>query len=480
MALNGNSYVALGIWLLCALSLGWQCRSQILRGLSLLWIPTATAAAVAIGVLYSGIWSVFDQPRVPAALLLWPYVALLLWYSWWRLGGNRPLALLRWDHVGALSAITSILADLALAQLTPAKEGHSWYLGGAGWRDALALGPPFVAAMFWTLTDCRSPLVFCSRSCRDAHRCLHQTPVAPQSLPSSRSQAIWQPVKSWGTAVCCAVALAALLPVLVFRSSTPLSDPATLELQHFASELARKHAISPPVVQFVASSVPALTTTTCSDERCTPTIQLGRAGLPSSILNDPKLLQATVAHEFGHVLQDATGRKFPILLLAAYFGLPVLVLLRLWVAPRAVFLLAGAIALVMVLGATLSESPQVVFHYLLGAGGVAGACLSYARRSIRPALLVASAALLHFGLGLVVGDRNAEREHDADLTAACSVSRAAIAEVLTILGQGRVPTVAQTVLDPFHPTIPARLARLTAFDASACASQAGLAPLDSQ
>lgn len=140
------------------------------RRLHLLDVPFAAVLAVAqvaaaIAVIPPGVDGLGPIP------LSWPFVTFIVGYGVWRIAGGPPLRDWPWYRFGMLSAVTIILADIGVGAVMPIAPGHAWTLGGAGLRDSLALLPPFLTLTFWGLLDCRSPMTFCSGTCRNANRC---------------------------------------------------------------------------------------------------------------------------------------------------------------------------------------------------------------------------------------------------------------------------------------------------------------------
>jgi len=108
---------------------------------------------------------------LPGYALLAPFMVFLAGYAVWRLAGGKPLARWPWYRFGFVSTAALLLADIGMAVLTPAAPGKVWQLGGACFRDALLLGPPFLVVVFYGLLDCHSSWVFCSRQCVRLGRC---------------------------------------------------------------------------------------------------------------------------------------------------------------------------------------------------------------------------------------------------------------------------------------------------------------------
>lgn len=103
--------------------------------------------------------------------LAWVFLLFMIGYGIWRVAGGQPLHGWPWPRFGFSVTLTIFLTDCAIGMVMPTEPGRAWILGGAGWRDALILLPPFLTGAFWLILDCRSPMVFCSKKCRTANAC---------------------------------------------------------------------------------------------------------------------------------------------------------------------------------------------------------------------------------------------------------------------------------------------------------------------
>lgn len=108
---------------------------------------------------------------LPGYALLAPFMIFLAGYATWRVAGGKPLARWPWYRFGLVCTVALLLADIGIAVITPVAPGKVWQLGGACFRDALLVGPPFLVVVFYGLLDCHSSWVFCNQKCVRLGRC---------------------------------------------------------------------------------------------------------------------------------------------------------------------------------------------------------------------------------------------------------------------------------------------------------------------
>ena len=149
------------------------CLTLCLRRRTLGWIdPLIVLGIVALQLAVARVQSVAEGAAGLAGYtLLAPIMLFLAGYAVWRLAGLKPLERWPWPRFGLVTTLALLITDIAIALTTPVALGKVWQLGGACFRDALVIGPPFVAMVFYWLLDCHSSLVFCSQKCVRIGRC---------------------------------------------------------------------------------------------------------------------------------------------------------------------------------------------------------------------------------------------------------------------------------------------------------------------
>lgn len=160
------SILAVPIYTIVCLYLCWKHRTIGWADLVIVLAITALQLFVLETTTVDG-----QAAGLPGYALLGPFMIFLAGYAIWRLAGQKPLSAWPWPRVGLVVTLTLLLTDIGVAMLTPVEPGKVWQLGGACWRDALFVGPPFVMMVYYWLLDCRSPLVFCSQKCVKLGRC---------------------------------------------------------------------------------------------------------------------------------------------------------------------------------------------------------------------------------------------------------------------------------------------------------------------
>ena len=409
-------------------------------------------------------------------MLCWPTLVFLLGYGAWRLSGKRPLQEWPWYRFGLLTTLQILMVDLLGALLIQPAPGKIWQLGGAGVLDALVLGPPVLTLAFYGLLDCRSLLVFCSRGCREAGRCLYGATEEDHSCSS----------KELPMSATKRVILAISLGLVVFvghagfcqketKAKNIVSVPLAITLNDFIVTTAEKYQIKPPALVSSGEDTIAFTRKTIDGSHVE--IILGsqfaeKEGLSENETN----ARAVIAHEFGHALLYAKDLGFPALLIIGFYIVTLATLLvaaptkkGMLLASALLFLILAAMSLISGKNThaaikTMCVGTAIIGFMIAWRWNTFPACRSACgihypgRYSILLSGLVASAI---FFLGLpLIGSFNTERELFADKIAACEVGQAPIVQVLELLHPVNRSSVEEWLLDPFHPASSLRLKSL--------------------
>lgn len=447
-------------------------------------------AALLLGLVAVVCWVGMAQPLkdggygVAGFTLIWPFLVFMAGYGIWRLAGGAPLRRWPWYRFGLLATLTVLLADLAKAFLdAPPAHSNVWVIGGAGLRDALVMGPPVLVAIFFGLLDCRSPLVFCSRKCRDQNRCRFRLDGKNPSSPEPPEVTVPQGRSAWWKRVflglLCAIAVLAAYTALPF--SVPTALPSGSDKQGLAEvalaegdRIARIYGIPTPHISLLQSPVAGLTKPPSSPGQPSA-IELGSPVQSFRFSEDLDLLRAVVAHEMGHAVQHARGEAFPTVLVFVLYVMSLAALpavLPTW-RGRLVWLVASLTALALLSGIPVLKLPaHAAIRWLLVLQALP-LLLMLAPRTRRVMLLLLAKAgghlpgvralatgaiggiALFFAMGAWFGSLNAARELMADKVAACEVGVGEIREALSLVygaSSGTSSGAGAILFDPFHPS----------------------------
>ncbi len=457
-------FVLIGLWLSVKNRLFGMLDVALLCGVSslqLIMLPLVTGT---------------DTNQLSIFILSWPIIAFMSGYGAWRLSGRRPLQNWPWYRFGLLITLLMLAVDIFAAFLIPPASGKIWQLGGAGMLDALVLGPPVLTLAFYGLLDCRSPLVFCSRGCRKAGRCLYGATEDDHSCSS----------KELPMSATKRVILAISLGLVVFvghagfcqketKAKNIIAVPLAITLNDFIVTTAEKYQIEPPAL--VSSGEDTIAFTRKTNDGSHVEIILGsqfaeKEGLSENEAN----ARAVIAHEFGHALLYARDLGFPALLIIGFYIVTLAALLVAAPTKKGMLLVSALLFLVLAAMSLISgKNTHAAIKTVCVGTAIIGFMIAWrwntfpacraacgihcpGRYSILLSGLVASAI---FFLGLpLIGSFNTERELFADKIAACEVGQAPIVQVLELLHPGNRSPVEEWLLDPFHPATSLRLKSL--------------------
>lgn len=458
------TYIAICLWL--------SVKSRTLVWWDALLIAGTALVQVALMPIIAGA----TTSHFGVFALSWPIIGFLSGYGAWRISGKRPLAGWTWYRVGLISSLLILAVDVASAFVIPPSAGKIWQLGGAGFYDALVLAPPLFMLTFYWLLDCRSPLVFCSKGCRDAKRCLYGIGDHAEQPPRIVAFSIWK-----------RIVMSTVLSTAVFfiytgfnqddaKPTNTLSASVTGPLRRFIVETSTKYKIPPPDLIQIGGPAIAFTRKTANGSGVE--ICLGDHFQSNrSLIDDPKIAKAIIAHELGHGILYARNQGFPPFLLLGTYILSLAALLcalptRRGTALGSLFILATLTAETVVLGIAPHAAIQeiILTASCFGVIGVLfckGMSLPFGSWGShfpgRIAFFAATcSAFSLFVLGMpAIGALNTDRELFADRVAACEAGVDQIADALGLIHpQNRHPFF-EMLLDPFHPTSGARLEALT-------------------
>lgn len=405
--------------------------------------------------------------------LSWPILGFLSGYATWRVSGLRPLRGWPWYRFGLVVALLLLYVDVASAFRIPPAPGRIWQLGGAGLLDTLVLGPPFFMLVFYGLLDCHSPLVFCSRRCRDAKRCLHHSTESNRSSVSPYSSL---KRTCWATALAVGVlfGFTAVDPGNTV-AATPIPEAHFRAMQRYVVSLADSYGVPHPELRQTDTYTVAFTGKT--NDGSGVVINIGsaysiRAGA------DFGVTKAVLAHEMGHVVLFAQDKGYPNSLVLALYVLTLAALI--WSMPSrtsaACFggvLLTTLLALARFADLTSHQAIKWTVVGVLIASAVCkwrGRCASQhdlLKYMPSPSLSIKCstlAALVFFAGMPAIGALNTSRELFADRIAACEAGVSEIERALTILHPKPSNEILEIFLDPFHPTVASRRNALHALD----------------
>lgn len=475
---------------------GWlSAKNRIFGLVDLLLLSGLTLLVVAVGAaspLKDGGYG------LAGFSLMWPFILFMTGYGIWRLAGGTPLARWPWFRFGLLVTLTLVLADIGVAFTATPPNGGLWQLGGACLGDALVTAPLVLTLIFFGLLDCRSPLVFCSRKCRDQNRCRFgmdgkQCDCAqkPAGEPDKLEP---KPMAWWGRVV---LSMVAGVIIMFAYSAVPFEQAASKQADASAGlkaametarseglRIAEAYRIPAPKIEFLESAVPGLTKPPIRAGEAS-TIELGSVVQQGRFIEEPVLLQAVVAHEVGHAVQNARGTGFPTLLVLLMYVSSLAVVLLAFKTGRGIFLWASILLGLLI---SLSYFPGLHAHAALRAvligQALVAAVLWQRRKSLQEVLPArftrltdfwptpggfAAAALAgvftFFALGIYLGGKNVKREHQADRVAACEVGAGPIrAALVELRGNSKKEgsDIGSRLFDPFHPLLEERLAAIEA------------------
>lgn len=475
---------------------GWLSVRDRLLG----WIDLLLLAGLAAAIILLGSHRPLDGGGFGLAgiSLIWPFLFFFVAYGLWRLAGGRPLTRWPWYRFGLLSTLSVLAGDVGVAIASTPPNGGLWQLGGACVGDALVTAPALLTLIFFGLLDCRSPLVFCCRECRDPNRCrfgMDGKQCGGSEIPSAATdKSAPKPMAWWGR-----VSLSVVAGVLIMfaYSAIPFekdaAKPARANSELMASaqneglRIAEAYGIPTPKIVFLESSVPGLTKPPIRAGDAS-TIELGSAVLRGRFLDDPALLRAVVAHEMGHAVQNARGTGFPTLLVLLMYVCSLAAVLFAFPNGRGMLLWAGILlAFLILLSYYPGSHAHVALRTVLIGQALAAAVLW--RWKVRlneilpervaritdlwptPGRFAAAAAagpLVFFALGIYLGGQNVERELMADQVAACEVGAGPIREALSELrgNAKKEGDVSARLFDPFHPLLAERMAAIESLETS--------------
>lgn len=170
MAITAASLPALVLWGTTTVVLWMRLRAG---GLGLV-APIMFGAGV--GLLQGFTALLFVRPGGSGLSAPWLGGLFVVWvatYAVARWAGRAPIHAWPWSRYGLAAAFGVLLTDVLVGVILPAGAGRTWVLGGAGFRDAIGVLPPFLAGAYYLLNDCRSPWTICHLACRRAGYCRH-------------------------------------------------------------------------------------------------------------------------------------------------------------------------------------------------------------------------------------------------------------------------------------------------------------------
>lgn len=456
-------FVAVGFWL--------SVKNRVLG-----WLDVVL-------VLASGLLQVMLMPLITGAgttqlgvfLLSWPIVGFMCGYGAWRIAGHRPLQNWPWYRFGLLTTLLLLIVDIAGAFVLSPPPGRIWQLGGAGFLDALVLGPPVLTLAFYGFLDCRSSLVFCSKGCRGANQCLHGM-VSPKAANTTPTYTLLK-----------RIAISTVLATIVFFVHTGLSQDdikakhllpvsVAMDLNRFIEDVSTKYQIEPPALIQVGEKAVAFTRKSLDGAHVD--IYLGEAfATNTKLAENPEIAHAVVAHEIGHAVLLARQQGFPNFLLVAAYVFTLAALLC-SMPTRSGTIIASIAMLVGLSVATtyFHVATHAAIKDLVLKSAIVGifAAFFWKRSTQLPGIMethlptrssfltasIIAAMLFFFGMP-AIGALNTSRELFADRVAACEAGNTQIAAALNLLHPKTAHPLVEGFLDPFHPASHLRLNALS-------------------
>ena len=485
LALTTNSLPSLVLIPVYLAICGWRSvRAGVLRRSD--WVLVAAVAL--LQVLLMPLITSERTSQINVFTLSWPVIGFLCGYGVWRLSGNRPLTNWPWFRFGLLVTTLILTVDIAYAFRLPLPPGRLWQLGGAGLVDALVLAPPFLTLVFHGFLDCKSPLVFCSKGCRDAKRCLYDQgrTLHGHSTPPTRYSPARRTIWSGMLAIIVFLAFAGLTQEK--PAPTKLIPPIRMdELQHLVAKAAERYNIPTPTLRESDVNTVAFTQKSVDGHRVE--IRLGRTferNWPAD--KAAGLTEAVLMHELGHAILLEADRGFPASLVVLVYVMTLVPLLFVMPSRRSNVGCGLVILSVLVLlSRVFAFNPHEAIKWLvLGSVGVGfdwalfgamGWCHFQRLRPILPSPTafigagVTACAIFYLGMASI-GSLNYEREFFADRIAVCEAGGQLVIQTLEFVHENKRVALVDRILDPFHPSLSARIARIHAdyspTDAESC------------
>lgn len=427
-------------------------------------------------------WAAGPNPAFSVFILSWPIMAFMIAYGVWRLAGNKPLQDWPWYRYGLITTLLLLLVDIASGFMFSPGPGKIWQLGGAGLLDTLVCAPPVFILTFHLFLDCRSSLVFCSKGCRTANRCLFHIARAAPTKPEF-TYPFWKRTLLSAT---CAILVLLAFPALTDtweNITSPLAPELAQYISPFVNQMSKNYGITPPNVMQSNMNTFALTLQENNGKEVT--IYLGETYFKSKLLNDPEATQAMIAHEFGHAVLFSRNQSYPkLLILFAYF-LTLTVIIYAMPSPTgtmvyALILLTTFVLLVGLTGLTVHRAFQTIVLGVTALGvfwaittpnyikAIFGNSHTLPRRYTFFNSGCITMIITYLGFA-AIGTINTSYELFADQVAACSVGPDQVVKLLkTIDPRSTSNELIATLTDPFHPTIQKRLEVLKGHHQGSC------------
>lgn len=258
-------------------------------------------------------------------------------------------------------------------------------------------------------------------------------------------------------------------------SETEVKPPAAAEsATRMLDSLAVQYNVPVPAVRFIVSRAAGYTQPNGTN-LSNSTINLGTPLQRPVFQERPDLLQAIVAHEFGHAVMNARNDAFPLLLIIAMYGSGLFILLVVFPTKRGV-LLGSALATVILAAMTAAPRWEVVHNayrdlliilpFLIGTLWLAKIPVTSrlplslvahlpSRRNFALAALLAAPVFL--SAAWAVGGLNTERELRADVIGACATSPQSMKNALLNINDKPPSALDEAFdLDHFHPPMKVR------------------------
>ena len=419
--------------------------------------------------------------KISFLALSWPFVGFIIFYGLWRVIGKRPFHSWPWYRFGLCVTLSIFTADLIFGLVCLPGAGRVWILGGAGLMDALFLGPMVLTGFYYAYLDCKSPLVFCGKNCRQANKCLYPAPE-PAHTESEQRLSIFALI---GKSI---IVLFGSILILHFGQDVQVlkkTDPETFqavipELRAHLEKLSEKFNIPTPQLRFVNVDTYAFTLPPDSQNKMS-VIQLGNK-IVEQILPEKSIdiLEAIITHEFGHAILFNQGQKIPALEIMGVYLLAISVSLLGFFGKVRALLIIIFVDIVLFRGATswLLFSTKDSILLIIVANTALGFTTINSKLSritgipFNPvAALIAcfaSFAILFLG-NYWLGKKNHEIEFFADTIALCESKPGAYLSFFESLPQKR-QDFWTAIHDPYHPSVTDRIAKIKGFNLTECPS----------
>lgn len=472
LALTSNSIPSiLATPLYLAVCLGLTVKNSLFR-----WKDFGLLLMIAAIQILLMPWIAGPNPSAFSVFALaWPTMAFMIGYGTWRLAGKQPLQDWPWYRYGLLVTLLLLLVDIGAAFILSPEQGKIWQLGGAGLLDTLVCAPPLFMLTFYLFLCCRSPLVFCSKACRSANRCLYDV-APPEPAKRAFSYAFWK--RSLLSATCAALVILAY-PSLTDTSesqSMPLPPDLALYIDPLVAQISAFYEINPPKVMRSNVKAHALTLQEVNGQGVT--IFLGETFFNSQMVNNPDATRTVIAHEMGHAILITANQSYPKLLILFAYLLVLTILIYAMPSPvgtiiYSLIILIMIVVLVRLTGLSVHRTFQLLAIGITGLGVIWAVCISrhistgnkYAFPRRYALMLTGTLSIIITFLGFAaIGTLNYRFEFFSDRVAACSVGAENVGQLLSVIDLRPISNEFMAAIrDPFHPSIVSRLEALKNF-----------------